>query len=432
MFSTGSFESRRLALVALPLSLLALALTAPLAGAASTTTTATGTYTAVTTDASPHCQDPPGVGQVPCLVGGSGQFTGTTGTSMPFIAGSRHQLTTAYDTSNACVPVSGTIDFQPGNATLVIAPGGFLEATLDPSQSFACKDTPLTTLTYHYVASISSPGVSGAFEFATGSLTMDGTTHFVPPPFYLPATDSASFQLSYTVPQRAARTINLSPLDDTGPVGSQHTVTALLQHGPGEPAPGIVARFSVSGANTASGSGTSDSSGRTTFTYTGANPGNDVITAYADNDEDQVKDPDEPASFAGQTWFATLPAGAFVIGDQNASVGSSVTFWGARLSFLNPLSGDDASPSFKGFAGQTAANSPACGGQWTSSTGNSAKPPATVPPLMAVIVTSSVGKSGSTIFGNTAQVVVVRTNPGYEPSPGHPGTGTVVAAVCGG
>jgi len=28
------------------------------------------------------------------------------------------------------------------------------------------------------------------------------------------------------------------------------------------------------------------------------------------------------------------------------------------------------------------------------------------------------------------KVVVVRTNPGYEPNPGHPGTGTVVGQVC--
>ena len=49
---------------------------------------------------------------------------------------------------------------------------------------------------------------------------------------------------------------------------------------------------------------------------------------------------------------------------------------------------------------------------------------------MAVIVSSSITKSGSTISGNTAHMVIVRTNPGYAPNPGHPGTGDVVAQIC--
>jgi len=49
---------------------------------------------------------------------------------------------------------------------------------------------------------------------------------------------------------------------------------------------------------------------------------------------------------------------------------------------------------------------------------------------MAVLVSSSIDKSGSTISGNTVHVVLVRTNPGYQPNPGHAGTGTVVAQLC--
>jgi hypothetical protein len=49
---------------------------------------------------------------------------------------------------------------------------------------------------------------------------------------------------------------------------------------------------------------------------------------------------------------------------------------------------------------------------------------------MAVLVTSSVTKSGSTISGTTAHVVIVKTDPGYKNDPGHAGTGTVVAIVC--
>ncbi|MGA2806072.1 MAG: hypothetical protein ABSF89_17070 [Acidimicrobiales bacterium] len=49
---------------------------------------------------------------------------------------------------------------------------------------------------------------------------------------------------------------------------------------------------------------------------------------------------------------------------------------------------------------------------------------------MGVIVSSSITQSGSTISGNTPDIVVVKTNSGYAPDPGHAGTGTVVAQVC--
>ena len=50
---------------------------------------------------------------------------------------------------------------------------------------------------------------------------------------------------------------------------------------------------------------------------------------------------------------------------------------------------------------------------------------------MAVVVPSKVTQSGSTISGNVAKVVIVKTNPGYQPNPADPGTGTVVATLCG-
>ncbi len=49
---------------------------------------------------------------------------------------------------------------------------------------------------------------------------------------------------------------------------------------------------------------------------------------------------------------------------------------------------------------------------------------------MAVIGSSSIAQSGSTISGNEPTVLVIKTNPGYGPNPGHPGTGTVVGIVC--
>ena len=50
---------------------------------------------------------------------------------------------------------------------------------------------------------------------------------------------------------------------------------------------------------------------------------------------------------------------------------------------------------------------------------------------MAVIASSGIAQSGDTLAGNIQKVVIVKTNPGYAPNPGHAGTGTVVAVLCG-
>jgi hypothetical protein len=132
--------------------------------------------------------------------------------------------------------------------------------------------------------------------------------------------------------------------------------------------------------------------------------------------------------------FGTLAHGSFTIGDQNATVGKVVTFsdvewWGSNWWKENSLSGGPAPAAFKGFA-ESSPNPPLCGETWTTDTGNSSGPPATVPGFMAVIAASKITQSGSTITGNAPEVVIVKTNPGYMPNPGHKGTGTLVMILC--
>jgi hypothetical protein len=129
--------------------------------------------------------------------------------------------------------------------------------------------------------------------------------------------------------------------------------------------------------------------------------------------------------------LASIPQvpGPFVIGDQNASIGSKVTFWGAKWSKRNSLSGGPAPSSFQGLASHAPSNLslPQCGGSWTANAGGSVLPPATLPPYIAVIASSSITKSGSKISGNNVpEVTIVRTDPGYSPDPSTPGTGTVI------
>jgi uncharacterized repeat protein (TIGR01451 family) len=127
--------------------------------------------------------------------------------------------------------------------------------------------------------------------------------------------------------------------------------------------------------------------------------------------------------------FGVSVGGNFVIGDNNAAIGSSVTFWGAQWWKLNSLTGGAAPAAFKGF--ENTPTSATCGTSWSTGPGNSPSPPAgPLPAYMAVIVSSSIGRSGATISGNTVHVVIVRTDAGYAPDPGHSGTGTVVARIC--
>jgi hypothetical protein len=126
--------------------------------------------------------------------------------------------------------------------------------------------------------------------------------------------------------------------------------------------------------------------------------------------------------------FAFLTRGAFVLGDKTAT--GAVEFWGDNWALANALTGGPAPDAFKGFAATTT-EPPACGSTWTTRPGNSSHPPdPPLPSFMGVIVSTMVGKSGPTISGNVFKIVVVTTNPGYEPNPGHPGTGTVVATFC--
>jgi len=125
--------------------------------------------------------------------------------------------------------------------------------------------------------------------------------------------------------------------------------------------------------------------------------------------------------------FAFLRAGAFVVSNQ-AAAGKSVTFWSSQWAGLNRLGAGSAPTSFKGFAAWPSL--PACGAGWMTRPGNSEAPPAPLPPYMAVIVASNVSKTGSVVSGDTAAIVIVKTDSGYAPDPGHPGTGVVAGVIC--
>jgi hypothetical protein len=200
---------------------------------------------------------------------------------------------------------------------------------------------------------------------------------------------------------------------DGDPGGMSSDYTANIEWGDGTESAGAISAGTGSGPYTVSGSHAYGSTGTFTITTTIKDAGGSKTVATCRT-----------------LVFAFAPGGgSFVIGDENSATGTPVTFWGAKWWKNNSLSGGSAPPSFKGFAEEP--TTPSCGTGWGADPGNSTPPPnGPLPADMGVIVSSKVTKSGSQISGDTVHIVVVKTNPGYKPNPGHAGTGTVEAQVC--
>jgi PKD repeat protein len=136
--------------------------------------------------------------------------------------------------------------------------------------------------------------------------------------------------------------------------------------------------------------------------------------------------------------FAFPSRGVFTLGDSTvatATPSTTVYWWSDSWSSLNSLSGGIAPFAFKGFdsiATSLPTQSPAnvCGTTFTTLPGNSPPPTSGVPSYMGVLVSGAVTNSGNNISGNWGRIVVVKTDPGYAPNPGHPGTGKIVATFC--
>jgi hypothetical protein len=200
--------------------------------------------------------------------------------------------------------------------------------------------------------------------------------------------------------------------DAASPSGTLSDFSASINWGDGSTSAGTVTG-SNGGPYAVSGSHTYATTGSFTITTTITDVGGSTATTSCKT-----------------LGFSFAPGGgSFVIGGQKSAVGTSVTFWGAQWAKDNSVNSAGVPRSFKGFAENPV--TPACGVAWSGDPGNSTPPPSgSLPAFMGVIVTNSPSKTGSTISGTVVHIVIVQTNPGYAPDPGHEGTGTVVATVC--
>ncbi len=232
---------------------------------------------------------------------------------------------------------------------------------------------------------------------------------------------ASNYDLNYSpgtlIVNKVNQSINLSPIDDKFFGQDDFNASATASSG-------LPLTFSASGDCTV------DSTGKVHIQLPNQWPGSCTITASQSGNDDY-----NAAQSASRTFKIATAAlqggGIFAIGNLDASIGNNVNWWGSQWAKQNDLSGGSAPDAFKGYIDNFNSYPPQCGTSWTTRPGNSSKPPDSVPQYMTVIVSSDVNKSGSTISGDVQSVVVVKTNPGYDSNPGHWGTGTVVAKLCG-
>ena len=206
--------------------------------------------------------------------------TGEVGSNVTFTA----TVTGAHGEPETLIPVKFTVTSSGSPSS-----AGTSGTTNASGQlQFTYTNTVAGTDALHVFADLDEDGVEDPGE------TVDTTATWTPGP---PAS------------------LDLTPATATNAVDATHHLSAHVQDQFGNSVPGITARFSVSGANHGlgvpnSGSDTTDAAGNATFDYTGVLPGADTITAFADFNNDGVRDPNpsahEPQDTAAKTW--SLPA----------------------------------------------------------------------------------------------------------------------------
>ncbi len=113
--------------------------------------------------------------------------------------------------------------------------------------------------------------------------------------------DSGEPSATATVTWNTSATLTLTPAAASIGTGTTAYVTASLTSSSGGVA-GVVIRYSVSGANSDSGTVTTAGNGNTVISFTGYNAGTDTVSAYADFNNNGSQDSGEPTASTTITW----------------------------------------------------------------------------------------------------------------------------------
>jgi hypothetical protein len=171
-----------------------------------------------------------------------------------------------------------------------------LEVVAPCALSITFSPTSYTNLTapvdLQFTETITAPNLAGVYTCTVRGVA-DGTQR------------GNTEQITITVVPGDATFLTLSPKTASNPVDSQHCVTATVTDVFLNPTPGVTVRFSVTptfGRTPSSGSATTNGAGKATFCYSSALLGPDLITAYADKNNNNVMDPGEPVDTATKLW----------------------------------------------------------------------------------------------------------------------------------
>jgi hypothetical protein len=199
------------------------------------------------------------------------------------------------------------------SANFPTTPGAFDTSWNLGEDAFVTKLSPIGSLVYStFLGGSSGPNGNNDRGHAialdvTGAMYVTGLANSSDFPTTLGAFDrthngNSDAFVAKLIPVGAPFTLTLEPPADTNEVGNPHTVTATVRDFALQPVPGVTVRFSVTGANTASGSDVTDANGQATFTYTGTVAGLDTISAFADTNNSGTQDAGEPSGVATKLW----------------------------------------------------------------------------------------------------------------------------------
>ncbi|HWH44080.1 MAG TPA: hypothetical protein VNT32_05080 [Thermoleophilaceae bacterium] len=158
-------------------------------------------------------------------------------------------------------------------------------------------------------------------------------------------TSTAAYEADWRFTRFAG--LSLEPENAERAVGDTHTLTVKSQSPEGGPGGGSTIHYTVNGSNSTTGSVVTGPDGSAAISYTGANAGNDFITAFADLNGDGTQSSGEPAATAQVEWIAPIP-------------GSTVALTPVRGTVLVKLP-RGASPIAAGFRGAKARKAQAGG-----------------------------------------------------------------------
>ena len=181
------------------------------------------------------------------------------------------------------------------SVNLVVSAGCPLGITFNPAPPYGPFTAPVDI---NFTETITAPNLVGNYS-CTVTANVDGT-------------DRAVETINVTVVPGQPAKLVLTPPAATDPVGDQHCVTATVTDAFGNPTPGVTVSFNVLGAQAtfstpSSGSSPTNGAGQTTFCFTAALPGTNIIHAFADTNNNGAQDVGEPSGDATKVW--TLPVG---------------------------------------------------------------------------------------------------------------------------